>query len=78
MWLVKTDDNAIAAHCPLCLNEEAFSHNWQETEWADGMMEPMPATSTRRLIDLVRDMWRSPSLLGAGRDRSLAPAEIDS
>jgi len=32
MWVVKTDDDAIAAHCLLCRNEEAFIHNWQETE----------------------------------------------
>jgi hypothetical protein len=42
MWVAKTDDDAVIAHCVLCRNEEAFIHNWQETEWANGMMEPVP------------------------------------
>ena len=47
MWVVKTEDDGILAHCLLCRNEEAFVHNWQETEWADGMMEPVPVTLGR-------------------------------
>jgi len=42
MWVDKADDEGILAHCVVCRTEEAFVHNWQETEWADGMMEPMP------------------------------------
>lgn len=42
MWVMKTDEDAILAHCLLCRNEEAFIHNWQETEWANGIMEPIP------------------------------------
>ena len=42
MWVVKTDDDAILAQCVLCGNEEAFIHNWQETEWASGMRDPVP------------------------------------
>ena len=26
-----------------CKTEEMVIHNWQKTEWADGMMEPVPA-----------------------------------
>lgn len=47
MWVVKTDDDAIVAHCMLCRNEEAFIHNWQETEWANGMMAPAPVAFDR-------------------------------
>ena len=43
MWVVKTDDEGILAHCMACGNEEAYVHNWQATEWASGMMEPVPA-----------------------------------
>ena len=42
MWVVKTPDDGILAHCIVCRSEEVFIHNWQETEWADGMMEPVP------------------------------------
>lgn len=41
MWVVKTEEDAILARCLLCRNEEAFIHNWQETEWANGMMDPV-------------------------------------
>ena len=44
MWVIKTDDDAICclAHCLLCKTDEAVIHNWQETEWAEGMMEAVP------------------------------------
>jgi hypothetical protein len=42
MWVMKTDDDAILAHCLLCKTEEAVVHNWQQTEWAEGMMDPVP------------------------------------
>jgi hypothetical protein len=42
MWVVKTADDAILARCVQCRSEEAFIHNWQETECANGMMDPMP------------------------------------
>jgi hypothetical protein len=43
MWVIKTDDDAICclAHCLLCKTDEAVIHNWHETEWAEGMMEPV-------------------------------------
>ncbi len=42
MWVAKTPDDGIVARCLVCGNEEAFVHNWQETEWANGMMAPVP------------------------------------
>src|SRR4051812_21121703 len=42
MWVVKTGDDGILAHCLACKTEEAFVHNWQETEWATGMMGAVP------------------------------------
>ena len=47
MWVVKTGDDGIFAHCIVCKIEEAFVQNWQGTEWADGMMEPVPVTLGR-------------------------------
>lgn len=42
MWVVKTDDDAIFAFCRVCGDDEAVVQNWQTTEWANGMMEPVP------------------------------------
>ncbi|MBX3230680.1 MAG: hypothetical protein KIT84_00570 [Labilithrix sp.] len=42
MWVVKAPDEDIIAHCMACGTEEACVQNWQETEWANGMMEPVP------------------------------------
>jgi hypothetical protein len=28
----------------VCKNDEALIHHWQETEWADGPMEPVKMT----------------------------------
>jgi hypothetical protein len=45
MWVVKTDDDGIFTHCLICNTPECFIHNWQETEWANGMMESVSVTS---------------------------------
>jgi hypothetical protein len=42
MWVVKTSDETIEATCLVCSATEMHIHNWQETDWADGMMEPVP------------------------------------
>lgn len=42
MWVVKTADDGILARCILCRTDEAFIHNWQKTDWAEGMMDPVP------------------------------------
>lgn len=42
MWVIKTEDDAILARCLACGHEEAMIRNWQETEWAEGQMEPAP------------------------------------
>jgi hypothetical protein len=41
MWVVKTADDTILAQCVLCRTDEAIVHNWQNTEWAAGPMEPV-------------------------------------
>lgn len=42
MWVVKTEDERILARCLICGVDEVAIHNWQETEWSDGMMAPVP------------------------------------
>jgi hypothetical protein len=51
MWVVKTEDDGIFAHCVVCKTEEAFVHTWQVTEWADGMMEAVPVAGTVGRLD---------------------------
>jgi hypothetical protein len=34
----------------LCPNEEALVHNWQETEWANWMMESIPLRFTPEVL----------------------------
>lgn len=43
MWVTKTEADAIESFCPVCSSTEAVIHNWQETEWASGMMDPITA-----------------------------------
>jgi hypothetical protein len=47
MWVIKTshDTDAIDAFCPVCLAYEARIVRWQNTLWADGMMEPLRQAS---------------------------------
>jgi hypothetical protein len=40
-WVIKTESDAIHAYCGVCGGDEAMIHNWQQTEWADGPMEPV-------------------------------------
>lgn len=42
IWVVKGEDDSILARCLVCKTDEASVHNWQETEWSDGMMAPVP------------------------------------
>jgi hypothetical protein len=47
MWVTKTGTDAIEAFCEVCSSAEAIIHNWQETEWASGMMEPVTPNPLR-------------------------------
>jgi hypothetical protein len=42
LWVVKTENDTIEALCPVCGGSEVVIHNWRGTQWADGMMEPVP------------------------------------
>jgi hypothetical protein len=42
LWVSKTQDDELYAHCPLCRSDEVLILNWQDTEWADGPMPSMP------------------------------------
>lgn len=41
MWVRKEPDESIIAFCTICKEDEMVVHSWQETIWAEGMMEPM-------------------------------------
>lgn len=42
LWVVKTDDHRIEAFCPVCKQELIVISGWEETDWAEGPMEPAP------------------------------------
>lgn len=41
LWVVKTDDGHIEAFCQVCKQERIYISGWEDTEWADGPMEPV-------------------------------------
>jgi hypothetical protein len=41
LWVTKLPDSAIYASCVICRQDEVHISNWEETEWADGPMEPV-------------------------------------
>jgi hypothetical protein len=43
LWVVKTKEHTIEAACAVCGGSEVVIHNWRGTQWADGMMAPVPA-----------------------------------
>jgi hypothetical protein len=49
MWVTKIENDAIEAVCLVCSSAEAVIHNWQETAWASGMMEPVTPDLLRPL-----------------------------
>ena len=48
LWVAKTERNVIHSFCMICKTDDTFVHNWEETEWADGMMEAVPPPSLQR------------------------------
>jgi hypothetical protein len=45
LWVFKIQDGTIEATCMICKNERIHISGWQETEWADGPMAPVPVHS---------------------------------
>lgn len=41
LWVVKETSGAIHAFCPTCRTGEFLIHNWEETDWAEGPMQPV-------------------------------------
>ena len=41
LWVVKTADGCIDAFCQVCKQERVTISGWQDTDWADGPMEPV-------------------------------------
>ncbi len=40
-WVSKREDDIIEAWCGTCDQQRVYVSGWQDTEWADGMMEPV-------------------------------------
>jgi hypothetical protein len=49
LWVEKFADEqqTIHAFCLVCRNEELYISGWQDTEWAEGPMEPAPVEMFR-------------------------------
>lgn len=45
LWVVRQGDDTLHAFCPTCHADEFLIHNWEDTPWAEGPMEPMPVQS---------------------------------
>jgi hypothetical protein len=42
LWVMKRPDDRIEAWCGVCEQLLVVVSGWRETEWAEGMMEPVP------------------------------------
>ncbi len=51
MWVVKEADQRIYGFCMVCRRDEVVISGWQDTDWADGMMEPAPVALDGDAID---------------------------
>ena len=40
MWIQKTDDQRLDAYCLVCRRDHVVISGWEETQWAEGPMEP--------------------------------------
>lgn len=45
LWVVRQGDDSLHVFCPTCQTDEFLIHNWQDTLWAEGPMEPVPVHS---------------------------------
>jgi hypothetical protein len=41
LWVLKQSDDAIHAFCQVCDGEEFLIYEWEDTDWAEGPMEPV-------------------------------------
>jgi hypothetical protein len=48
LWVLKQNDDAIHAFCVGCQSDEYLIYEWQDTDWADGPMEPIDVAAKAR------------------------------
>jgi len=41
LWVAKASDGTLVACCPVCRREDLVISGWEDTDWADGPMEPV-------------------------------------
>jgi hypothetical protein len=46
--VLKQDDDAIHAYCVACQTDEYLIYEWEDTEWANGPMEPVDVAALAR------------------------------
>jgi hypothetical protein len=51
MWVMKTASDELLGFCMACRHEELLIHNWQKTEWAEGMMPPVEAQTPPQVLN---------------------------
>ncbi|MGD8859484.1 MAG: SEC-C metal-binding domain-containing protein [Myxococcales bacterium] len=48
LWVVKQKDDAIHAFCTVCQADEFLIYEWEDTDWAEGPMEPVDVAAEAR------------------------------
>lgn len=51
LWVAKQEDQRIYAFCVGCRRDELVISGWEDTRWADGMMEPVPVPPADNIDD---------------------------
>jgi hypothetical protein len=50
LWVLKQADDAILAYCQVCGHDEYLIYEWEDTEWAEGPMEPVDVEAMARQL----------------------------
>ncbi len=82
LWVLKEVDDSILAFCAVCRADEFLIHDWEDTQWAEGPMEPVdvaamsveagPETRNADRADLDELLGRGLALVGS----RLSPADV--
>jgi hypothetical protein len=53
LWVTKRADDRIEAWCGTCHELRVIVSGWRETDWADGVMEPMHESELDRIAPTI-------------------------
>lgn len=51
LWVLKNEHDELVAFCARCGGDQMVIRNWQETDWADGMMEPVTPETVEQSLE---------------------------